>query len=70
MQNGLSVRKVEELVSDSKPAKKESKQLVSYSEQQELLNQNLRLPVKISANKVVISFRNEEELNTIINRLI
>lgn len=70
LQNGLSVRKVEELVSDSKPAKKESKQLVSYSEQQELLNQNLRLPVKISANKVVISFRNEEELNTIINRLI
>ena len=70
LQNGLSVRKVEELVSESKPQKAEKKALVSYQQQQDLLKNTLRLPVKISNNKLTITFKNEEELNTLINKLV
>lgn len=69
VQNGLSVRKVEELVNSTKPAK--SKPLaVSYSEQQTQLRHALQLPVKISGNKLTISFADEDQLNAIIQRLI
>lgn len=69
VQNGLSVRKVEELVNSTKPAK--SKQpAVSYSEQQIQLQHALQLPVKISGNKLTISFADEDQLNAIIQRLI
>ena len=69
VQNGLSVRKVEELVNSTKPAK--SKPLaVSYSEQQTQLQHALQLPVKISGNKLTISFADEDQLNAIIQRLI
>lgn len=70
LQNGLSVRKVEELVSDSKPQKAEKKAEISYDQQQTLLKHALKLPVKISNNKLTITFKNTEELNTIINKLV
>lgn len=70
LQNGLSVRKVEELVSDTKATKTEKKASVDYTEQQERLAQGLRMPVKISGKKLTISFRNEDELNAIIDKLI
>ena len=70
LQNGLSVRKVEELVSDTKSNKTEKKTPVSYAEQQERLKQTLHMPVKISGNKLTISFRNEDELNAIIDKLV
>ena len=71
VQDGLSVRKVEEIVSASKldSSKKEKKTTPEYTKQQELLSNRLNRIVKISSNKLVISFRNAEDLNSIINRI-
>lgn len=70
LQNGLSVRKVEELVNESKPAEKKKKSTEVYVKQAQLLSEHLRMPVKISGKKLTISFRNEDELNTLIDRLV
>ena len=67
--NGLSVRKVEELVNSTKPAKSK-RPAVSYIDQQTQLQHALQLPVKISGNKLTISFADEDQLNAIIQRLI
>lgn len=70
LQNGLSVRKVEELVSEIKPQKKERKDTTpSYAAQQAILQEKLGAPVKISGQRLTITFANEDELNNIINRL-
>ena len=70
LQNGLSVRKVEELVSEIKPQKKERKDTTpSYAVQQAILQEKLGAPVKISGQRLTITFANEDELNNIINRL-
>lgn len=69
LQQGLSVRKVEELVSESKPKQVTKKAPISFVEQQRILTEHLRLPVKITGKKVTISFRNEDELNALIDRL-
>lgn len=68
--NGLSVRKVEELVSAIKPQSTTPKKEPAYTEQQTLLTQALNMPVKISKNKLTISFHNEEQLQRLINRLV
>lgn len=68
--NGLSVRKVEELVSASKPQSTTPKKEPAYTEQQTILTQVLNMPVKISKNKLTISFHNEEQLQRLINRLV
>jgi ParB family chromosome partitioning protein len=67
---GLSVRKVEELVNSTKSAAKTKPATSTYTQQQELLADVLKLPVKITSNKLTISFHNEEELKAVINRLI
>ncbi len=67
---GLSVRKVEELVNSTKSAAKTKPATSTYTQQQELLADVLKLPVKITSNKLTISFNNEEELKAVINRLI
>ena len=67
---GLSVRKVEELVNATKTAAKPKSVATTYNQQQSLLADVLQLPVKITNNKLTISFRNEDELKAIINRLI
>ena len=69
VQNGLSVRKVEELVSDTKTAKKEKKAEVSYTTQEAFLQEKLGNNVKIVGRKITISFRNEEELNFILSHI-
>lgn len=68
--NGLSVRKVEELVSAIKPQRTTPKKEPAYTEQQTILTQALNMPVKISKNKLTISFHNEEQLRRLINRLV
>ena len=68
--NGLSVRKVEELVSAIKPQSATPKKEPAYTEQQTILTQALNMPVKISKNKLTISFHNEEQLRRLINRLV
>jgi ParB family chromosome partitioning protein len=70
LQHGLSVRKVEELVSEIKPQAKTNPKNSTYTTQQEALSQALHMPVKITSNKLTISFGNEKELQDIINRLI
>ena len=69
LQNGLSVRKVEELVSDTKTAKKEKKATPSYTAQETALQEKLGGNAKITGNKITISFRNEEELNFILSHI-
>ena len=69
LQNGLSVRKVEELVSDTKPAKKEKKATPTYSAQETALQEKLGGNAKINGNKITISFRNEEEHNFILSHI-
>lgn len=70
VQNGLSVRKVEELVYAAKQDKQSKKTVSLYTTQKDLLSKALQLPVKISGNKLTISFGSEEELNAIIDKLI
>lgn len=70
LQNGLSVRKVEELVSFTKTEKNKKQSASTYVQQQTMLSGVLNVPVKITANKLTISFQSEEELNAIINRLL
>ena len=65
--NGLSVRKVEELVTDSKTAHKSTPKVDDkYSLQRVVLEQKLGRKVKISAKQVTISFKNENDLNQLI----
>lgn len=67
LQNDLSVRKVEELVTNAKKEAKVPKSVhTKYEKQQQLLEQKLGRKVKISSNQLTISFRNEEELNQLI----
>lgn len=67
LQNDLSVRKVEELVTNAKQEAKSSKSVhTKYEKQQQLLEQKLGRKVKISSNQLTISFKNEEELNQLI----
>ena len=69
LQNGLSVRKVEELVSDTKTTKKEVKTTPSYTQQEAILQEKLGGNAKIVGKKITISFRNEEELNFILSHI-
>jgi ParB family chromosome partitioning protein len=64
--NGLSVRKVEELVNHTKAEPKEKTKPVKYQEQQAYLEQRLGRTVKITSKQLTISFKNEEELNQLI----
>lgn len=67
LQNDLSVRKVEELVTHAKQEAKSPKSVqTKYEKQQQLLEQKLGRKVKISSSQLTISFRNEEELNQLI----
>ena len=67
LQNDLSVRKVEELVTNAKQEAKAPKSVqTKYEKQQQLLEQKLGRKVKISSSQLTISFKNEEELNQLI----
>lgn len=70
LQNGLSVRKVEELVSTSKAEKKTSVASSNYTKHEKQLEEILKMPVRISNHKLTITFRNKEELHALITRMI
>ena len=68
---GLSVRKVEQLVQQlgQEQAKEERKAAPQFAKQAKMLSEKLGLPVQISAHKISISFKNEDELQEIIARI-
>lgn len=70
LQQGLSVRKVEELVNALKPEALTKTKDNTYTLEQEILSKALQVPVKIKGNKLIISFHDKEQLKGIINRLI
>jgi hypothetical protein len=64
------VRKVEELVTNSKNAPKlERSSTNKYESQRILLEEKLGKKVKISSKQLTISFKNEDELNQILSLL-
>lgn len=69
LQNGLSVRRVEEMVSATKEKKPKAKSQPVFAVQQALLKERLGKDVKISGHTLTIPFANEDELNDIISRL-
>ena len=69
LQNGLSVRRVEEIVSAAKSEKAKKADTTDYSAQQQLLSERLGKEVKITGHRLTIVFRNDDELNDIIQRL-
>ncbi|MBP5641549.1 MAG: ParB/RepB/Spo0J family partition protein [Paludibacteraceae bacterium] len=70
LQNGLSVRRVEEMVSNAKEEKplptKANKQ---FAAKEKALSKLLGKKIKITDNKITIPFKNEDELNDIIAKL-
>lgn len=66
---GLSVHKVEELVSEEKKERLPKKQKITYPAQQQYLCDRLGRAVKVADGKITISFANEDELNDILSRL-
>ena len=70
LKDGLSVRKVEELVQDKKK-KRAPKAAVqgTYSTERDTLQKVLNTPVKIADNKIVISFADAQQLADIIRHI-
>lgn len=71
LKEGLSVRKVEELVqedSQSKPAAAPRK-TAPYPEQQKALSLLLNRRVRIQDSKIVIPFENEDDLAQLLSRI-
>lgn len=68
---GLSVRKVEQLVQQlgQEQAKEERKAAPQFAKQAKMLSEKIGRPVQISAHKISISFKNEDELQEIIARI-
>lgn len=74
LSEGLSVRRVEELVSAgqataSAPRQPRKNARSAYPAQQLWLQERLNLPVKVSEGKVTITFKDEQQLNDLINLL-
>ena len=67
---GLSVRKVEQLASNRNPVqKKNTERPASYAEIQKRLQQMLGKPVRISSDKLTITFRSREELDELLQHI-
>ena len=71
LREGLSVRKVEELAQEDKGAAKPKKEKIAnpYSELEKDLSARTGMKVKIQSGKVTIAFGNEQELETIVQKL-
>lgn len=71
LREGLSVRKVEELAQEDKGAAKPKKEKSAnpYSELEKALSARTGMKVKIQNGKVTIAFGNEQELETIVQKL-
>ncbi len=71
LREGLSVRRVEELVSRQKAEPAHSKKaLRPYPQIEEQLQERLQLPVKIDQKHLTITFRDEAQLQSILQLLI
>lgn len=71
LREGLSVRRVEELVSRQKAEPAHSKKaLRPYPHIEEQLQEQLQLPVKIDQKHLTITFRDEAQLQSILQLLI
>ena len=71
LREGLSVRKVEELAQEDKGAAKPKKEKSAnpYSGLEKDLSARTGMKVKIQSGKVTIAFGNEQELETIVQKL-
>ena len=70
LREGLSVRRVEELVQDTTEAKPTAKRKATpYPEQQKALSMQLNRRVKIQEGKLIIPFENEEDLVQLLKRI-
>lgn len=71
LNEGLSVRKVEELAAENKSEKTKTndKNDKTYTAQEQELSAIFNRPVKISGKKIIISFANDKELNDFITVL-
>lgn len=70
LREGLSVRRVEELVQDTTEAKPTAKRKTTpYPEQQKALSLQLNRRVKIQEGKLIIPFENEEDLVQLLKRI-
>lgn len=73
LNEGLSVRKVEELVSEAKnPTEKPArakKPAVGYPAEAQALTQVLGCPVRIQDGRITITFANEEQLRSILQHI-
>ncbi len=71
LNEGLSVRKVEELAAENKSEKTKTndKNAKTYTAQEQELSAIFNRPVKISGKKIIISFANDKELNDFITVL-
>ncbi len=70
LSEGLSVRKVEQLVSEPKKPKATKKtNTTDYSEQARAIEDRLGCPVKITDNKIILTFSDSQKLHDIIARL-
>ena len=71
LNEGLSVRKVEELAAENKSEKTKTndKNAKTYTAQEQELSAIFSRPVKIYGKKIIISFANDKELNDFITVL-
>ena len=72
LRDGLSVRKVEEMVSRKKieSLPKATQKDHPYQEQEKTLEEHLGMGVRIDAKHLTVTFRSEEQLRLIIERLL
>lgn len=71
LREGLSVRKVEELAGEDKPASPRAKSGATrtYPEEQQLLSERLGRKVKIAGGKITIPFTSDEDLASLMASL-
>lgn len=72
LSDGLSVRRVEQLVSEEKKEKTEAKTAkpsVTYPQQQEVIAARIGYKTKVADGKVVIYFQTVEQLNEIVGKI-
>lgn len=71
LREGMSVRRVEQLVQEAEQPKATKAKAAAnpYPEQQNALSEMLGCRVQVKEGKVLIPFRNEDELNQLIQRL-
>ena len=69
LNEGLSVRKVEELAAEPKKEKRAAKKQTAFAQQEKELSAIFSRPVKINGNKIIIAFKDEKELNDFITVL-